>query len=220
MVILGHGIYSLPEAAKLTRLKPVRVREWFNGKSNGTAGKAVFQSDYQPVGGDRAISFHDLIDLYVGGRLRDHGVSLQCLKKAHARLQRDLKTRHPFCKRGILLRLRETLVAELADRGEMEVAEGLDRQRVFSETMAAFFETIDYDEATEMAQRWRIANRVVIDPTISLGKPIVEGAGIVTAILAASYEANDHDAELVADWYKVHATHVLAAVDFERSIAA
>jgi hypothetical protein len=55
MEILGHGVYSLPDAAKLTRLKPQRVRVWFAG------GRAsVFQSDYQALGGDRAISFHRL----------------------------------------------------------------------------------------------------------------------------------------------------------------
>jgi uncharacterized protein (DUF433 family) len=45
-----------------------------------------------------------------------------------------------------------------------------------------------------MATRWHIANLIVIDPSIWLGKPIVDGIGIATAILAAAYEANDHNA--------------------------
>jgi uncharacterized protein (DUF433 family) len=71
-----------------------------------------------------------------------------------------------------------------------------------------------------MAKRWCIANLVVIDPIIGLGKPIIEGVGITTAVLAASYLANDQDADLVADWFKVHVKHVIAAVDFERNLAA
>ena len=35
-----------------------------------------------------------------------------------------------------------------------------------------------------MAKRWSIADQVVIDPEIGLGKPIVEGIGIATAVLA------------------------------------
>ena len=59
------------------------------------------------------------------------------------------------------------------------------------------------------------------EPTrVGLSKPIIEGIGITTAVLAASYEANDQDAELVADWFRVHPKHVIAAVDFERSLAA
>ena len=93
-------------------------------------------------------------------------------------------------------------------------------QRVFTDILRPFLKRIDYDQATGLAKRWHIANLVVIDPTICLGKPIIEGIGITTAILAAAYEANDQNAELVADWYKVHSKHVIAAVDFERSMAA
>jgi uncharacterized protein (DUF433 family) len=71
-----------------------------------------------------------------------------------------------------------------------------------------------------MVKRWCIADLVVIDPAICFGKPMIEGVGINTAVLAACYEANDHDAELVADWFKVHSKHVIAAVDFERKLAA
>jgi uncharacterized protein (DUF433 family) len=98
--------------------------------------------------------------------------------------------------------------------------EVLTRQRVFPDILLPFLRRIDYDQATEMAMRWCIADQVVIDPAICLGKPIVEGIGIATAILAASYEANDQSAELVADWFRVHSKHVIAAVDFERSFVA
>ena len=75
MEILGQGVYSLPDAAKLTRLKPQRVREWFTGSRGARRLESVFQSDYPSLAGDRAISFHDLIELFIAGQLRDHGVS-------------------------------------------------------------------------------------------------------------------------------------------------
>ena len=83
MSILGHGIYNLPEAGTLTRLKPRRVREWFIGRASDQARRPVFRSDYPPVNGDRAISFHDLIELFVAGQLRERGVSLQSLRNFH-----------------------------------------------------------------------------------------------------------------------------------------
>ena len=92
-------------------------------------------------------------------------------------------------------------------------------QRVFPDVLRPFLIKIDYDQVTEMAKRWNIAAMVLIDPAICLGKPIVEGMGVTTPVLAASYEANGQHAERVADWYKVHSTHV-AAVEFERSLAA
>ena len=204
----------MPEAARLTGLGPQRVREWFHGRSKEHALKPVFQSDYQSVGGDRAISFHDLIELFVAGQLRDRGVSLQSLRKVYKRLQEDLGTRHPFCRREVLTNHGKVFTLGLDKQGRREMIEVLTRQRVFPDILLPFLKRIDYDEATELAKRWCIANLVVIDPSICLGKPIIEGVGITTAILAASYEANDQDAELVADWYKVHAKHVIAAVEF------
>jgi hypothetical protein len=77
MTILGNGIYGLPEAARLTGLKPGRVRESFQERLDTSERPPVFRSDYESIGGDRAISFHDLIDLFIAGQLREHGVSLQ-----------------------------------------------------------------------------------------------------------------------------------------------
>jgi uncharacterized protein (DUF433 family) len=220
MGILGHGVYSLPEAARLTGLKPQRAREWFHGRPTKHSSKPVFLGDYQSVGGDHAISFHDLIELFVAGQLRDRGVSLQSLRKVHKQLQADLTTRHPFCRREILTKDGQVFTVGLNEPGRREMIEVLTCQRAFLDVLLPFLQKIDYDDATEMAKRWCIANLVVIDPTICLGKPIIDGIGITTAVLAASYEANDQDAELVADWYKVHSTHVIAAVDFERNMAA
>jgi len=220
MGILGHGVYSLPEAARLTGLKPQRAREWFYGRPTEHSRKPVFLGDYKSVGGDHAISFHDLIELFVAGQLRDRGVSLQSLRTVHKHLQADLGTRHPFCRREILTKHGQVFTLGLDEIGRSEMIEVLTCQRAFPDVLLPFLQRIDYDGATEMAKRWCIASLVVIDPTICLGKPIIDGIGITTAVLAASYEANDQDAELVADWYKVHSKHVIAAVDFERCMAA
>jgi uncharacterized protein (DUF433 family) len=220
MGILGHGIYTLPEAARLTHLKPRRVREWFGGRANGRASTPVLDGDYPAVDGDRAISFHDLIELFVAGQLRDRGVSLRNLRTVHEGLQAQLRTKHPFCRREILTRDGQVFTLGLDERGQEEMIEVLRRQRVFPDILLPFRHRIDYDEATEMAKRWCIADQVVIDPEICLGKPTVAGIGMTTAVLAAAYQANGHDAELVADWFRVHPKHVLAAVDFERSLAA
>ncbi|MHC5539939.1 PIN-like domain-containing protein, partial [Singulisphaera rosea] len=152
----------------------------------------VFLSDYPTVDGDRAISFHDLIELFVAGQLRDRGGSLQSLRRVHEQLRKDLETKHPFCRKEILTKEGQIFTLGLDENGQAEMIEILRHQRVFPEILRR----IDYDEASAMARRWSIANLVVIDPAICLGKPIIEGVGIATAILSAAYEANDQDAEL------------------------
>src|SRR4051794_36241923 len=130
-IMLGHGVYSIPEAARLTHLRPQRVREWFSGRG-GPRGY-VFRSDYQPVQGDRAISFLDLVELFVASQLRDHGVSMQALRKVYKTLERDFRTRHPFCRREILSDGKNVFILGLDERGADEMVDVLSRQRVFVE---------------------------------------------------------------------------------------
>jgi uncharacterized protein (DUF433 family) len=141
------------------------------------------------------------------------------LRKVRGRLQKDLGTPHPFCRREVLSDGKRVFTLGLDPDGEREMIEVLTRQRVFVDVLLPFLKRIDYDSVTKLASKWSIADKVVVDPTICLGKPIVEEVGVRTTILANSYEANDRDAELVAEWYGLLPTHVLAAVDFERSLA-
>jgi uncharacterized protein (DUF433 family) len=218
--ILGHGVYGLSEAARLTRLPVFKVREWFTGRSTHHGLQPVFSSDYESVGVDRAISFLDLIELFIAGRLREQGVSLQSLRKVRAQLQKDLKTPHPFCRREVLSDGKKVFFLGLDPDGQKEMIEVLTRQRVFADILLPFLKRIDYDAITQLASKWSIADRIVIDPTLCLGKPIVEEICIRTTILASAYEANGHDSEHVADWYGVLPAHVLAAVEFEYRLAA
>jgi uncharacterized protein (DUF433 family) len=218
--VLGQGVYSLAEAARLTGLKVGRVREWFRGRASETHRNPVFVGDYEPVEGDFAISFHDLIDVYVAGRLRDHGVSLQTARKVYARMPGDLGTPHPFCRKELLTDGKQVFLHGLDEQGREELTEVLSRQGVFPQVLLPFLKTIDYDKVKLLARRWRIAEAVVLDPTICFGKPIIEAAGIPTYTLAAAYEANGKDAGLASRWYNVDPRLVLAAADFEKSLAA
>jgi uncharacterized protein (DUF433 family) len=219
-VELGHGFYNLAEASKLTGLKPSRVREWFRGRLSQPHRTPVFRSEYEPVDGDYAISFLDLIELFVAGQLREHGVSLQTLRRVHARMATDLGTSRPFSRRELLSDGKKVFMRGLDGEGRQELVEVLTRQRVFPEVLLPFLKRVAYDEVTRLARRWQIARLVVLDPTICFGKPIVEAGSVPTAALAAAYDANKGDADLVAGWFNVPADHVLAAVDFERNMAA
>jgi uncharacterized protein (DUF433 family) len=214
---LGHGVYTFKEAARYTGLKGSRVREWFRHRPDA-GRKAIFVSDYEPADGQQAISFYDLIDVYVAGHLREHGVSLQTLRKVYAKLKNDFETEHPFCRHELLTDGKIVFVRGLDQKGNDEVMEVLSRQKVFPRILLPFLKTIDYDDS--LAKRWRIGESVVMDPRICFGRPIVEAARVPTYILATAYRANSEDAERVASWHGVSPKDVLAAVKFENRFAA
>ncbi len=220
MNILGRGVYSLTEAAKLTKLQPNRVRDWFRLSENSRGG-ALFQSDYPTVGDDRAISFLDLIEVYIVGRLREAypPVSLQHIRKAHKKLTEDTGKNHPFCEREIYHSSGKIFTRPLDDTSGV-VIEPLTSQSYINAVIMPFLEKIEYDHLTNLARLWHIAEGVVVDPARCFGKPIVGEVGMATRVLAAAYEANGRDENRVADWYEIQPNHILAAVRFEGRTAA
>ncbi len=115
------------------------------------------------------ICFLDLVELFVAGQLRDHGVSLQALRKVPTKLQKDLVTQHPFSREEILSDGKKVFVLGLDDKGKEEMVEVLTRQKVFVEILLPFLNKINYDSATRLARKWCIADRVALDPAICLG---------------------------------------------------
>ena len=221
MNLLGRGVYSLSEAARLTQLRPGRVRDWFRPLEAPRSGSAVFRSDYPSVGDDRAISFLDLIEVYIAGKLREASppVSLQHIRKVHQKLSIQYSEKHPFCDREIYHGEGKIFTRQLDD-AEGAVIEAITNQAYINSVIMPFLQKIEYDHLTNLAKLWHIADGVVVDPARCFGKPIVSAIGIATRILASAYEANGRDAKKVADWFEIDAEHVYIAVRFECRSAA
>ncbi len=217
--MLGQGVYGFPEAARLTDLKSITVRAWFKETAGTCSRPPVFESDYPPIDGARAISFLDLVELYAAGRLRDHGLSLQKIRRVHAKMADRLNTKHPFGKRRIFTDGADLFIGN-ADGDTEELIDILRDQKAFPEILLPFLKRIEYDDASDLARCWRIADMVVLDPSICYGKPISRQIGISTKILANAYRANDRNVDLVAYWYNIKPKHVRAAVEFEDKYAA
>ncbi len=214
--ILGRGVYGIPEASRLARVPVQTARRWFVGdKRHG----ALLAPSIPTVDGRTAISFLDLIDLLVVGQFRQAGVSLQVIRKAYTILRKQLNTRHAFSHHALFTDGRAVLM-EIADPcGDSQLVDVISRQHAMPDILKQYLQFIEYDENTELAKRWRIANGVIIDPARNFGKPMVY-EGVSTEILNASAIGNNDDFDLVADLYCVTPDCVKLAVRFERDRAA
>ena len=217
---LGHGVYSFAEVTKLTGLRSQRIREWFRGRASQAGKKPLIPGDYAPVEGDFAISFLDLIDVYVAGQLRERDVPLQTLRRVFTKMSEELKTRHPFSHKELQTDGEDVFIRSIDEEGKEELVEVLTRQKVFVDIIEPFLKRIDYDADALLARRWHIADQVVVDPAICFGKPILEDVSIPTVVLFDAFRANNDDAELVGRWYQVRPEQVRAAVRFEERLAA
>lgn len=219
MLLQKDGSYSYNDVAWLTRLRRRRVREWFEPRPTTKLG-AVFFSDYAGRTEQTLVSFFDLVDVFIAGQLREHGVALQTIRRSYRSLQGRLHVEHPFCHKGLLTDGKQLFIDSVDSRGQQEISEALTGQKCFPKIIRPFLKRLDYSDASNLATKWRIASGVMVDPAICFGKPVVSDHCIPTYVLADSYSANKRDAEAVADWYGVTATAVRRAVQFETNHAA
>lgn len=216
--MLGRGVYSVPEAASLTGVTARKIRYWLAGDSCRPG--PVHLGDYGKRSWDgQLLSFLDLIDTLVVGKLRDAGVSLQYLRKVYEPLVHELRTLHPFSRKDVFTDGKAVFIQTADEMGEKRLKEMLRQQYAMPEVLAPYLNRLEYHSESLMAARWRIAEGVLVDPMYQFGKPIVSEAGIPTAILAAAFEANSRNAQTVADWYGVTAADVQQAVQFEEGIS-
>lgn len=213
--MLGQGVYRLAEVSRLTELHPSRVRSWFKERSDRRGYGPVFESDYQPVNGDFAVSFHDLIDVLVAGEFRDrYSVPMRIVRRAHRLLQSQLDVKHPFCHCDLYTDGRHIFRCVANELHEEVLSDVVSHQQFFLHIKAKL-EHIDYSEITRLACRWRITRGIVVDPSVGMGKPTIENTGVTTYVITNQYYANAKDSVLVADLYGIGEKDVANAVDFE-----
>lgn len=213
--MLGKGVYTVAEVSRLTDLHPSRVRSWFKQRSDGSGYGPVFESDYQPVGGDYAVSFFDLIDVLIVGAFRDQfRVPMQVVRRTHGVLKEQLGVNHPFCHSDLYTDGKRIFLAAASKLNEQTLSEVITGQQFFLHIKEKL-DHIDYNEITKLAHRWRITGGVVVDPSVCMGKPTIAKTGITTYVVSNQYHANHEDAGLTADLYGISERDVANAVTFE-----
>lgn len=214
--MLGKGVYTLTEISRLTDLHPSRVRSWFKYRPNVSGLEPIFQSDFESVEGDYAVSFFDLIDVLIAGQFRDHHhVPMRIVRRAYCLLKEELGTQHPFCHSGLYTDGKSIFIDIANELGEERLSEIVTHQQFFVHIKEKL-EHIEYSDKNKLAERWAIAKGVIIDPNISFGKPTIVNTGITTNVIARQYFANLENSTLVSDLYGISEKDVINAVKFEK----
>lgn len=216
----GMGIYSVPEAARLTGVTPTRISGWLRGypKRSHKQPSPALHRDFETIDGVQQLSFLDLVEIRVVDRLLSTGITWPELRAAAAAASEILNTPHPFATKQMKTD-GKALFAEIGSRLDQEIIHLSKRQHVIVKFIQPSLKGIEFEQ--DMARRWwpLVNNQtVVIDPTRSFGRPITQSSGVPTQVLAA-YAAQSSPAE-AARWYETDIKEVRGAVRFEHSLAA
>jgi uncharacterized protein (DUF433 family) len=224
---LNTGIYTVPEAARLTRVSTGRIRRWLRGynfrtKKKQHHSKALWHGQLEPIDRSLALGFLDLIEIRFVAAFLKAGVSWGMLRQAHEKGVEMFRTNHPFCTKGFVTDGRVIFVELHKETGERSLLEIVNDQHVFIEIIGPFLKELEFDANHTTLLRWRPATSrrlVVLDPTRNFGRPIVSRHGVPTEVLARAARVSDSVAE-VSRWYEVAKAEIDDAVEFEQQLAA
>lgn len=223
---LGVGIYSVPEASRLTGVAHARIRRWVKGykwsSENGEqASPPVWDKQLPEIDGQLALGFLDLVEIRVVDALLQKGVTWTAIRRAQMHGQRLFSSDHPFASGRFRTDGRTVFTHAVDGTGEQALLDLAESQFAFRRFLDPYLMDIEFDKDDHAARWWPLGakRRIVLDPARSFGQPIVSRFGVPTAILANAARA-EGSVEAVMGWYGVDRRSVLDAIDFEKKLAA
>lgn len=217
---LSAPTYSIAETSRLTEISRGRVSRYLRGyKYYGGELDPVISRSIPPE--STYASFLDLIDLLFVKRFIERGFSLQFIRKALEDAREYLGT--PHFARSKFFTSRDKIILELP--ANHMVALLTDGQTAMNEVIKQVYDKLDFEEVTRFGfvRRWYPRGKegfIVIDPTISYGRPTIVGSGIATENVFDLYLGENEKIEPVKNWFQLPRHHIQAAVRFETSLAA
>jgi uncharacterized protein (DUF433 family) len=210
--ILGEGIYSPRQAARLLGSSPQNVLRWTRGSG---PQEPLWRAHYQFLDDTAEISFVDLIELRVVRALRGAGISLQAIRYAIEMAKSRFGIERPLSAVQFKTDGTEVLMDAVEHDGELvSLSKKRPGQKVFARIVAQSVRGLEFEGGR--VSRWRPeqAKHVVIDPERSFGEPILDDYGVSTATLFRDFE-RFHDHKYLSRLYEVDISQVKDAVGFE-----
>jgi len=211
---IGKGIYGIAEASRLIRRPASRVRRWANGytyprKYDLGQRPPVLQTSRDDKD---AITFEELIELFFVREFTSAGIALGHVRDTAVALAPDYGA-HPFAAKKLLTDGKRLLA--LSEYGYIAPA----TCQLVADFAQSFVLEIEFED--DFARLWNPRegkNVVVVDPTRSMGEPILRESGTPTRTIFKTFLA-EQDFSRVADYYDLTPQLVQRAVEFELRFA-
>lgn len=226
--LLGVGVYTVPEAARLTGIPAPTIRRWLAGYTytrNGVAHRSgpLWEGQIAAVDDSTALGFRDLIEVRFVQFFRSKGVGWKAIKLAAECASEIVQDSHPFSTKRFKTDGRSIFAEIVQATGEESLLDLSKRQYEFKSFVEPFlFQGLEFPDLGIAPVRWWPLGRnrrVTIDPERAFGQPICSPESVPTTVLAHAYEA-EGSVEAVASWFMVHPKSVLDAVEYENKLAA
>jgi uncharacterized protein (DUF433 family) len=214
--------YGTEEVARYLHIPYQTIRYWTLG---GVANDPVIRiAQHTPP----LLSFMDLLECWVLASLRHkEGIPMPNIRAAVETLRDKYKSEHSLVQSefetdGVHLFVRDAIGLVNLSMRDQRVLEGI---------MKAYLRRIDRDiegvarrlypftRKRYLTASIEVPKVVMIDPTISFGRPVLSGTGISTAVLASRHRGGD-SVQVLAREYGRKTTEIEEAIQWETRTAA
>lgn len=223
--LVGIGLYTPAEAARLAAVPAGKISRWLSGHKIGNRFyEPLWRPQVDLQDGKVYLGFRDLMEVRVADALMGVGVSairvraaIEMAREVYG-LERPLSTenfRHNG--RDIFMKV----IERDADGAEREnLLNTFRRQYEFTAIVEPSLKHIEFDHAGTPRLWWPKGKgaQIVVDPARAFGQPIEASSSVPTSILAA---AGEHQGvEMAAKAYDVTTAAIRRAMKFEAENAA
>ncbi len=216
------ALYSIPRASRYLKIPQRTIRNWVSGwKYQTESGLRLLDPVIKlPKPDVPILSFMNLVEAHVlGGMRRLENVSFPKVRTALGFLESQLPSPHPLADRlfetdGVDLFIRELgALINISANGQVEM----------QEVVSGYLRRIDRNINVGVVRLYPFLKkepsfdepkRVMIDPLISFGRPVLVGTGVPTDVIAERFYAGDTFDDLAND-YGITPKQVEEAVQYE-----
>jgi uncharacterized protein (DUF433 family) len=224
--LIGIGLYTVAEAARLTGISKVRLRGWPRGYAyrSGevrTTSVPVWRRQVPEIDGTLGLGFLDLMEARFVDAFRAASVPLRVIRLCAERAREVTGRDHPFSSRCFRTDGR-TIFADVVDHaGEQQLLDLAKNQLAFARVIGpSLYAGLEFSVDDMPARWWPMGSKreIVIDPKRSFGQPIVSDGGVPTTVLLDAVEAEGSIAK-VASLFALPQHSVRAALRYEKRLA-
>ena len=214
--------YPVGEAARYLRVSSATLRSWFMGRYYPTAnGPSRFTPVLKPAQRKPTIlSFSNLVEAHVLRSLRtEHGIPLDAVRKALQYAERELAIKKLLIREELCTAGGELFLDRYGELINLSASGQLAMRKIFE----AHLHRVQWGELRSAVRLFPFVlaeksdeKPILIDPRISFGRPVVEGAYVSTRSILDRIDAGESVDE-VADDYGITIDAVAEAIVFERA---
>ncbi|HEX9797864.1 MAG TPA: DUF433 domain-containing protein [Anaerolineales bacterium] len=226
--LLEAPAYPTAEAARLVGLSAGQVKRWLRGYDFDyrTKEQPQLRHSKKPPVVPRVkrkrstyASFLDIIDLLLVQKFLEEDISLQQVRVEFEEAKSVLGVDHLGYEtfftlgRKVFLEIDSSWILALSSGGQMAI----------DQLIRDLGHQIEFDEQTKLAIRWYPLHpdrRVVIDPFVSFGRPVISGRRVTTSNIYDFFIAENERVDVVCEWMGVEKAEVQSAVELETKLAA